>query len=287
MRRSWGLVATVVIGGVGGLPAAKGQDASAPGRVILALFVAGDSGGPTSREFFWANAPDDVRALAVGQAVSLGANPLTAGWVQLTVNGQPTAMPSPADPPLPVSLTGGPVVFSGGAVRPPAGLPQLPAAAGGGSGGGAVGGGAAAKPVPSGSSGLPMLGLGVRIPDGDTPGEAAFTLRNPDGSLIGGASVPVPAGGWWSLAVGSQDSLPTGGASGVTAEPLPATDPLAGVTPPPPPLTPPPPPPTDGNGGGGGGDTGGGMPTTPEPGTVLLAGIGAVAVLGWRRLRRA
>ncbi|QJW96271.1 hypothetical protein FTUN_3828 [Frigoriglobus tundricola] len=86
----------------------------------------------------------------------------------------------------------------------------------------------------------------------------ALSLTSPSGTSLVNSSVSVPDGGWWVLGLGANPNAPvtvnpaSGSGSGSTSTPVPVP----------------------------------GAASTPEPATVLLAGVGGLSVIGWRRINR-
>jgi len=109
---------------------------------------------------------------------------------------------------------------------------------------------------PSGT--IPTLSVTLRLPDDTGRGSLSYLIS--DGTLSGGATVALSAGNWWVLGFGTLN------------------DPLPAPTPPDPtapgPITPAtqPPSPTTAN--------------TPEPATLILAGIGLAGAAAARRIRK-
>jgi hypothetical protein len=258
----WVMAAGVWAGG-----AARGQDATpADGRELLGLLVSGTPANPGSANLFWSAAPDATRAAAAGGVVSLGAHPLTAGWAQLVLGQKPPAA-GDTDLPLDVGMTGGRASsFAGGGFAGGAGGGPAPAAGGGSGGGGGGGGGggsrggggakaARADGLPLLSAATPALMDAASVPAG--PGSPVVSLTATDGG-----AVETPDVG--SLPPGADKGGPSAGLADGT-----------GVVPGDPPVGEP------GPGGGPGGP--GSVVGTPEPGTLLLAALGAAAVLARRR----
>jgi hypothetical protein len=132
-----------------------------------------------------------------------------------------------------------------------------------------------AQPVPAGSN-----SLSVSRGETDEDGSSVLTVdvTDPNGNPLGTGQVKVPGGGWWVIGIG-----PGGEATDPPDDPDPIPPGGGGGDPPTEPTDPP------GNDGGSGGNTGGGgggPVATPEPATLLLAGLGGVTLAGYRRFRR-
>ncbi len=192
--------------------------------------------------------------------------------------------PPPPGPDLPVAIgnSAGLATFQPGGGKPSGGggAPSSPNGGrgmgnrGGGGGSGGGGGGASAPKT----SGLPLL-----------PAQSQ-SLTNTDTGTTNPDEAQPSVGG-------QQGSMPT--ASFFPPPPSPVDNPGPINPPPPPPLgsdsgsgnppgpivTDPEPPPGPGPGGGSDGNP---PPVVgaPEPGTLVLAGIGGLAAMGWRRRRR-
>lgn len=103
---------------------------------------------------------------------------------------------------------------------------------------------------------VPTLSVTLTLPGTNGHGSLAYLVS--DGTLSGGATVALTDGDWWVLGFGTQnDALPV----------VPPTEPT-----PTDPVTPATQPPTTAN--------------TPEPATLLLAGIGLLGAAATRRLRK-
>jgi len=91
----------------------------------------------------------------------------------------------------------------------------------------------------------------------------AVALTSPSGTSLVNGSVTVPGGGWWVIGLGSNpnNSAPGGGSGSGSGG-------------------------GSGSGSGGGSGSGSGAVSTPEPATVLLAGVGGLGVMSWRRVKR-
>jgi len=188
------------------------------------ILASGPNGGePSSAHFSWYNVPNDVKAIAVTSIVTMSANPLGTGLVNLATG-------VPIDPST-VSEAN-PLTFS---------LPN--AAYGQGLGGGSIPSGFFTSSTPSPASGSPATaGVQVSKP-ASGPGSVGYSLYSPDGSFLGAATIPVPEDGWWVLAVDGTDSEKTD-----TEIPVSVVQTV----------------------------------DTPEPGTLILGGLGLAAMAGWR-----
>ena len=111
-------------------------------------------------------------------------------------------------------------------------------------------------PTGSPTGPVPLLSVALQPPEGGKAGSLSYTVSDADGGLVGGATLAIPFGGWWVLGFGSAnqpvlDPLP--------ADPLPPTvDPV---------------------------QTANGPAPTPEPATLLLAGIGLAGATVVRKRR--
>jgi hypothetical protein len=177
--------------------------------------------------------------------------------------GPPPPPPSePAGPDLPVAvgISAGTATFLPGGGQP-AGGSVPPSQGGGGAGGGGSGGsgGGGASTNPDGLPILPAQTPSLSDPDpaGPTPAEELPSVGGPQGLEVPNFFPPPPPPPLGApLPPSGEDPAPTG----------PPPDGGTDSDPPSPP---------------------GSVAETPEPGTLLLAGIGAAAALGWRRRRRA
>ena len=264
MRRAltWVVVGGVVL--VWSLAPAVGQ---AGVWVTLASGVAG-SQSPSAGTEFWFDTPHGPPPIAVNQlAGGVTAEAGTAGG---------TTFFSGAATPLMLNLSDGSAYVAGGPAPDSAKVP-------GGSRGGS---GASAAPQTGGTIPAGAALLGITVSDPDAAGKTTLTAAVTDGSgnPLGSGTIDVPGGGYWVLGLAPGDKSGTGGGTG-GGDPGPiggGGDP--GPTNPPPPPPPPPPPSDPPPHTGGGGSSG---PTTPEPSTAVLLGLGAGVAGLWRaRLRR-
>jgi hypothetical protein len=122
---------------------------------------------------------------------------------------------------------------------------------------------ATATAPPSGSN---LLSINKSDPTANGSSTLTVGLTDPNGNSLGGGSVTVPDNGWWVIGLGPnpQDTTP----------PTPTPDPIPTPTPTPDPDPTPVPVPTPG------------PVATPEPATLLLAGIGGMGACGWQFIRR-
>lgn len=152
-----------------------------------------------------------------------------------------------------------------------------------------------ASSTPDASASVPPPNANLLTLDATSPDDAGnrvltVALTNPQGQPLVEGSLPIPSGGWWVIGLGPNpysstitepDPLPIPDPQ-PQPEPEPQPEPTPGPGPSPepeiqptPPNNPPPPPPTE-------------LPTeaTPEPGTLMLAGVGGAGAFGWRWFRR-
>jgi hypothetical protein len=173
----------------------------------------------------------------------------------------PPAEPAGPDLPVAVGVGAGTATFIPGGGEPSGG--SVPPGQGGGGGGGGGGG--------SGGGGATTNPAGTPILPAQTPSLSDSDPINPlpaeEQPSVGGPQVSVP----------DPDPFPL--TPPPPPAPLPAPPPVPGEEPGP---TEPPPPGTDNEPPGGPGP----IVEGPEPGTLVLAGVGAAAALGWRRRRR-
>jgi len=196
---------------------------------IGVILASGPNGGePTSAHFSWYNVPTDVRAIAVTSIVTMSASPLGTGLVNLATG-------IPIDPAT-VSA-GNPLTFS---------LPN--AAYGQGLGGGSIPAGFFGPSSPPPASGSPATMSAQVSKPASGAGSVGYSLYSPEGSFLGGATIPVPEDGWWVLGVdGTTEEEP--GSIPIPVTVGPAID-------------------------------------TPEPATLLMGGMGLAAMAGWRLRRK-
>lgn len=179
-------------------------------------------------------------------------NQLAGGLTATAATGGGNTFFGGAGLPVLLNLADGSAYLAGGS--PPA------AATSRGPGGGSLGSLASAAPVAGGSvpAGAALLGINVAEPGANGSRALTATVTDGNGNQLATGSLVVPDGGWWVLGLSpGANTVPT------PTEP-PPTDP--GPPPPPPPS--------------------GGSVATPEPSTLVLVGLGGLAVHGWRRLRQ-
>jgi kumamolisin len=281
MRRAptWGGIAGVIL--VWAVSPAIGRAG------VWVTLAAGLGGSPTAANEFWFDTPHGPPQVAINQ--------LTPGFTAEAGTGGGTTFFSSAATPLLLNLSDGSAYVAAGTAPDAAKVP-------GGSRGG------------TGATGVPQTGqpiptdaalLGITLSDPDAAGRSILTAMVTDvaGKALGTAAVNIPSGGWWVIGLSPADKPGTGGGTvpggtgGTGTDPGPIDGggvggtvgyggtggdpgPVGSPPPPtPPPPTTPPPPPTS----GGGTTT---SPTTPEPSTAVLLGLGAGFASGWSRLRR-
>lgn len=255
-----------IICGLGAISPLRAQDLlpdenepPAMGQELLGILIGGTGTTPTTAQRFWVSAPDPLRAVAVGQLVAIGLNPLTSGWAQISFDDRVEMLPPEGYlPARGLSLAAESMAIFGGNL--PTSLTQP-----GGGGGGGGGGAGAISP-----DGLPLLGVKVNASPEGGPTQVGVTVQNPDGTIDTDVGISIPRDGWWVVGLGPADTwlLENGKLPSTiifdpkdetpdTDDPTPieTQDPSPGVA-------------------------------TPEPGTLALAGIGAATFLGFRRTRR-
>lgn len=279
MRRAprWGGVVGVVL--VWAISPAVGRAG------IWVSLASGLGGSPTSTNEFWFDTPHGPPQIAVNQ--------LPSGLTAEAGTGGGTTFFSSAATPLLLNVSDGSAYVAAGT------SPDAVKVPGGTHGGtGATTAPLSGQPVPSDAA-----LLGITLSDPDSAGKSILTATVTDaaGQTLGTGKVDLPNGGWWVLGLGPGDDPNAGGGStgggstggggtgGGDGGPIGGGDGSGGAGGPPQggtggdtgggnpgPGTPPP--------GGGGGSTSG--PTTPEPSTVVLLGIGFGFARAWTRLRR-
>ena len=224
----------------------------APAYAIYGWLATGvDAGAADRSSSFRGGADPDAQALAAAAMASLGANlapnPLAACWAQFPV--APPAGPKPAlgSAAAIASLAAGPLVLYGGRPGLVGDFPLPPLGP--------------YPRTPFGSrlgtagGGVPIVG-GESAPGVDGAGDPAFTFDSTRG-VSDTTGLTLPPAGWAALGL---EAFPKGGAEEsappelqrVTAAPPTSKAPIA----------------------------------TPEPGTLVLAGLGLAALTGSRRTRR-
>lgn len=207
------------------LALAAAAPASAQGLTSLFATGKGDS-DPANLTLSHHHLSSSPAVLALTQFTVIGVNPASAVVTSLSDGVVlPLAAISPANP-FYLPLTGGGYAFGGGNY-PASVLPSFPLLNTSGA-------------TPSGP--VPTLSVSLTLPTDAKAGILSYTASDADGGLVGGATLPIPVGGWWVLGFGSEgDPLPpeqlpdgpvftTGGPNnGPQHVPEPATLLLAGV----------------------------------------------------------
>ena len=260
-RASWvGIAAVVVAWAVG----------PAVGRAgVWVSLAAGVGGSASSTGEFWFDSPHGPPQVAV--------NSLSAGFTAEAGTAGGTTFFSSAVVPLLLNLSDGSAYVAAGTAPDATKVPGGPR------------GGAGASTAPQSGQPIPtdaaLLGVAVSDPDGSGKSKLTATVTDSTGKTVGTGTVDVPDGGWWVIGLGPGDNPNAGGGSGGGGSTGGGTgggpDPIGsggGGT-------------GGGTGGGGGGQNSGGGgpttgPTTPEPATVALLGIGAGVAGVWARVRR-
>ena len=269
MRCSFALVVALAVAGV-----CPGQVAPPVGQELFGILYAGNAaGGTTSTTAFWSEGRPESKAIALGTMVTLGSNPYTSAWTQLSLPAAtPPAAPADTTSAMPVvNLSGGSLVLYGGqlpAVSDFLGSTDAPSTRFPNAGQGGNQGGSA-------PAGVPIITTRTTPPTADMPGEVSFELRDERG-LIASGGTSIPPGGWFALTLGTSEmSLPIWDAP---LDPIFPGDPIlpGDSTPPGDPdvireLVP---------------GAGAPPPPVPEPTTLALAGAGLLGVLGRRIVRR-
>lgn len=234
--------------------------------VSLAAGSAGAS-NPSDYSEFWFDSP---------HAPPIAVNPFTGdGLVQVSTAGGSTFFTGEANPILIPTQDGFATITNPGVANGSGGLPRFA--------GGAQASGAPQTGADIGGANLVSGSLGDRRDDGSRV--LSVGVKDKDGNSLGSGNIDVPNGGWWVVGIGPGEKDTTGGGGdpgpigGGTGGGTGGGDPGTGGGDPGP---------VGGGGGGGSGGgngNGGGSVTTPEPGTVVLLGLGGLTAAGCRRLR--
>lgn len=229
-RRFLGLLAVAVVA-----PAAAAQP---PG--LTSLFATGPAGGdPSGFAFSYHRLPANPVALALTQFTVVSSNP-AAVTVTCLNNGLALALNgiTPASPYI-LNLTGGGAALGGG--PSPSTFALFPLS----------------NPDTTPASGfVPNLSITLTTPENGKAGSVSYLVTDPDTNTVGGATLGLPADGWWVLGFG------TVGLGSPDPQPQPDPEQTGPITP-----------------------TANDPVQTPEPATLLLAGVG-LAGAGLARRRR-
>jgi hypothetical protein len=261
MRRAprWGGIVGVVL--VWALGPAVGRAG------VWVTLAAGLDGTTTAANEFWFDTPHGPPQVAVNQ--------LSPGFTAEAGTGGGTTFFSSAATPLLLNLSDGSAYVAAGTAPDAAKVP-------GGSRGGT---GATAAPLSGQQIPTDAALLGITLSQPDTSGKSSLTatVTETGGKTLGSGTVDIPNGGWWVIGLAPGDKPGGGGDPGpgpVDPPPPPPVNPPPPEPPPPvppPPVPPPPVPPGNGHSSN---------PTTPEPSTMVLVGLGAGFAGAWSRLRR-
>lgn len=238
-------------------PARAEEPGGAPAHAIYGWLATGvDPGAADRSSSFRGGADPDAQALAAGAMASLGANlapnPLAACWAQFPP-AQPAAGPKPAlgSAAALVTAASGPLVIYGGRPGQVGDYPLPPLG-----------------PYPrtpfgarlgTAGGGVPLVG-GVSVPGVDGPGDQPLTFDSTRG-VSDTTGLTIPPGGWAALGL---EAFPGGGPLGDGSEKAAPPEVIRETLTPPVTKAP---------------------IATPEPGTLLLAGVGLAALAGPRRKR--
>lgn len=241
--------------GVGVLAAWAGSPAVSRAEGVWLTLAAGAAGGttPAAQQEFWFDSPHGPPLVGVNQ--------FNGGSTLQAQSGGGSVFFGGAGTPVLLNLSDGSAYIAGG-TPPDSAAYRGP--------GGTTGTPSSAAPVAGGTLPSSAALLGINLSDPALgPQSLTATVTDPSGNPLGSASVGLSEGDWWVI--------------GLT--------PGAKSPPDPGPIDP-----------GGGGNTGGGPPipgpgpapspgsggsiATPEPASVVLLGIGGVALGAYRRAKR-
>lgn len=225
-----------------------------------ASVASGAAGAATPSDYqeWWFDTPHGPPPVAVTQLNGTSAQATTAGGSSFFNAGAVPVVLNPTD---------GYAYLAGG--NAPGDLSQaLKRQMAGGRGLASATPDATAATPPSGAN---LLSVGKGEPGANGASTLTVGLTGPNGASLGGGSVTVPDNGWWVIGLGPN---PRDTTSTPTPDPVPTPTPNPTPTPTPDPTPTPVPVPTPG------------PVATPEPATLVLAGLGGLSACGWQFVRR-
>jgi hypothetical protein len=250
MRRA---TAWFVVVGVAILATERPVRAAADGFWVSVAAGAAGASTPSNYQEWWFDTPHGPPPVAVTQLNGTSVQATTAGGSSFFNAGAVPVVLHPTD---------GYAYLAGG--NAPSDLSQaLKRQMAGGRGLASTTPDASATAPPAGAN---LLSINKGEPAGNGSSALTVGLTDPNGNSLGSGSVTVPNNGWWVIGLGPNPQDTT-----TTPDPTPTPIPVPTPTPTPTPIPVPAPP---------------GPVATPEPATLLLAGIGGLGAIGWQFKRR-